>query len=393
MDSDKLDISEHFRAIAELGGHVAWIIDCATLLPTYISPSVTALLGYDPEEFTEQLAHHAPDSPLALLCAGLAERLASFAHGDQSRKYLVRDFDQQHKDGSVVPIQVTSTVLADAAGKAQSVVGILRDASAERNRVLEQRRFASMLNHEFRTPLSTIDGAVQRLEVTGVNADEPTRLRYRKIQNAVDRLTGMLDEYLSPDKLEEISAARPADSVVPRTLLDEAAAQAQAAGRAATVNAADLPDKLRCQPQGVRMALKVLIDNALQYSPADSPIALSGRCADHGIELLVRDQGDGVPDTEIAAIFSKGARASNAVGKGSGLGLYMARSVVEVHGGSISMRNVVPRGAEFRIWLPVRSVGGKSVASKVINSDNSHNQQIGETREKIDNLTGVTRST
>jgi signal transduction histidine kinase len=231
-----------------------------------------------------------------------------------------------------------------------------------------------MLNHEFRTPLSTIDGAIQRLEVTGANADEATRARYRKIANAVDRLISMLDEYLSPERLEAIGSRRAPGAIEPRLLLEEGAHQARAAGPSVTVEAGELPGNLRCEPQGLRLAFKVLIDNAILYSPPEGLIALSARRAAGGIELVVRDQGGGVPEDETGRIFDKFYRGRNAVGAGSGLGLYMARSVVEVHGGSLDMRNLDIRGAEFRIWLPARGLGGKSVASTASSSDNSFNK-------------------
>lgn len=370
--------AEQFRAIAELNGNVAFIIDCASGLPTYISPSITTVLGYGVEEFAQQMSGGDSASPLAPLCGGLDARLERFAAGDLTRTRLVRHYEQRRKDGQIVPIEVTSLLLNDDAGQACSLVGILRDISRERERVEQQRRFTSMLNHEFRTPLSTIDGAIQRLEVTATNADEPTRQRYRKIQVSVDRLIGMLDDYLSPDRLEEIGRVRQPDCIVPRQLLDEAAALVAAAGRKAVVECGDLPASVRCQPQGVRLALKVLVDNALQYAPGDDVICLSGRTLQGGIELAVSDHGAGVPAGETGIIFDKGVRGSNAAGPGSGRGLYMARSVVEVHGGHMSVESVAPNGATFKIWLPAQRGAGKRVASEVINSDNSANQHTRE---------------
>ena len=365
--------ADQFRVIAEIGGDVAWIVDCASGLPSYISPAIEPMLGYGFADFVHQLGAGAADGPLGPLCAGLRARLARLAAGDLSRLRLVRQFDQLHRDGRLVPIEVISSVLVDQAGQPTSLVGTVRDLSGRREHEAGQRRFASMLNHEFRTPLSSIDGAIQRLEATGVNADRPTRDRYRRISNAVERLIGMLDQYLSPDRIAEIGVKRPADSIDPRQLLEEGAMLARAAGRSVTLELGDLPDALRCEPQGMRLALKVLVENALQYSPADAPIGLSGRRADGGIELLVRDHGAGVPPAETEHIFAKSYRGSNARGAGSGLGLYMARSVVEVHGGMLGVRDVLPDGAEFRIWLPIRMSSGKHVASGGHSSDNSGN--------------------
>jgi signal transduction histidine kinase len=173
--------------------------------------------------------------------------------------------------------------------------------------------------------------------------------------------------------MTSIGARRPADSLDPRQLLEEGAQLARAAGRSVLVDAGDLPDRLRCDPQGLRLALKVLVVNAIQYGPAAAPLSLSGRCGGGGIELAVRDRGAGVPPAETGQIFAKGWRGSNAGQRpGSGLGLYMARAIVDVHGGTLGVRNL-EEGAEFRIWLPVTDAAGKVVASGRHRSDNSRN--------------------
>jgi PAS domain S-box-containing protein len=344
---------EQFRAIAELGDEVAWIIDCASATLSYISPSIETLLGYTADDVRRQLASDGADGPLSALCAGLAARLQRFAAGDASRGQLLRQFELTHRDGRLVPIEVRSRLLVDAHGGASALVGSVRDLGALRAQEAAQRRFASMLNHEFRTPLSSIDGAIQRLEAGAAQVDEATRGRYRRIGVAVERLIALLDEHLSPERMEQIGAPRVARGIDPRRLLDEGAALVRAAGRAVTLEVGALPATLRCDPQGLRLAFKVLIQNALDHAPATSAIAVCGGVAEGGIELLVRDGGAGVAPDETERIFAKGYRGRDAGTRaGSGLGLYMARAVVEVHGGSIGMRNLAGGGAEFRIWLP-----------------------------------------
>ncbi len=375
LGSSDMVASEQFRTIAELRGDVAWVIDCASGLPTYISAALSTLLGYDEQDIADHLNGSQPNPVLVALCAGLPDRLQRFGAGDLSRRRVERKYAQRHKLGHNVQIEVISTLVCDDQGVPVSLVGILRDNTDEHDRVEKQRRFSSMLNHEFRTPLSTIDGAIQRLESTHTQADDATRQRYRKIQGAVDRLIGMMDDYLSPERLDQIGQQRPADVADPAALLEEAAEQVRKAGRTAQVDAGALPAQLRCQPQGVRMALQVLVGNALRYSPPDSAVALTGALAGGGVTLMVRDQGPGVPDGETTLIFGKHYRATNTQGDGAGLGLYLARSVIEVMGGSVSMRNLAPHGAEFRIWLPVRTTTGKVIAPAVTNCDNSYNQQ------------------
>lgn len=248
------------------------------------------------------------------------------------------------------------------------------EIAAERQALAaQQKKFASMLSHEFRTPLSTIDGAVQRLETTGAHHDEGTRKRYRKIQTAVDRMLAMLDEYLSPDRMASIGRERQPNEIDPAALLQAVGEQARSRRSQLTVRVDGLPPWVRCDPAGVRLCLEIVIDNAVKYTNDNTPIELMGKMAtEGGIEFLVRDHGAGLPEAELLRVFDKSFRGSNASGvPGSGLGLYMARSIADVHGGTITAKNVSESGTEFRIWLPLADSSGKNLAQRSGNSDNS----------------------
>ena len=365
-----LATADAFRTIAELGGDLAFILDCATRTFVYLSPGVDDLLGYGIVDIEQQLAEGG-DGPLAALCAGLPERLRRFAAGDGSRLRVTRAFEVRRPDGRTTPVDVVSTLLADAAGQPRSLAGLVRDLSARRAHEIEQKRFASMLNHEFRTPLSTIDGAIQRLEATAAHADAPTRQRYRKIAVATDRLIAMLDDYLSPERMAELGRQRQPNAVAPRLLLEEVVAQARAAGRPVRFDADGLPASLRGEPAGLRLALKLVLENALRHTPAGSALQVSGRRSGGGIELALRDEGPGVAAEDVPYIFDKGYRGASAgATPGKGLGLYMARSVVEVYGGALGVVPAEGGGAEFRLWLPAQEAAPKNLASSEGSSDN-----------------------
>jgi len=371
--------AEHLLAIAEIGGDLAWVIDLPGGELSYLSPAVEQLSGYSARQW--QAREGATAAMFAELMAGLPARLARLRAGDNSRRRLVRELELPHRKGHKVAVEIISTVMAKPAGVPTALVGIVRDIASRREHEAGRRRFASMLNHEFRTPLSTIDGAIQRLQVTGAAADPATLDRYRKIGNAVDQMIGMLEQYLSPDVVAASGTAARADRVNPRRLLEEGAAMVRAAGREALLELGKLPDSLRGQPQGLRLALKVLVDNALQYGPPDTPIRLTGGVTSSGIRLTVADQGAGVPAGEQETIFGKNSRGSNSVSlPGAGLGLYMARSVVEVHGGVITLQQGANendsglRTTQFSIYLPIRTSAGKDVASAGHSSDNSGNK-------------------
>ena len=372
-----ISLSVQFRAIAEMGGDIAWSIDCASGQALYISPVAERVLGYPIGDIARQFA--GADGPVAPMCAGLTQRLQRFAEGDVTRVQLVREFDVPRSDGDTIPLQITSRLLLDDNGNAVVLVGIARDMSDRRARDKERRRFASMLNHEFRTPLSTIDGAVQRLEATHHHADEATRARYRKIGLATDRLIAMLDDYLSPERMIEIGQRRNADGLSPKLVLEEGAAIAREAGRHVQLELGELPASVRCDPAGLRLAMKILVDNAVQFSPGDTTIVLRGMTVPaapgsaiaQNLELSVCSHGAAIPAEEAELVFNKFFRGRNAQGlPGSGLGLYMARSVIEVHGGAVALASAPgATPTTFKIDLPIRD-SGKQLASPKPSSDN-----------------------
>ncbi|MEG1326636.1 MAG: HAMP domain-containing sensor histidine kinase, partial [Janthinobacterium sp.] len=314
-----------------------------------ISPAAQSLTGHDLPALREYAAQLAADVPA---------RLQRWRDGDNSRLSLLREVELPHADGHVLALEISSTIVPAAAGRGVTLAGTVRDVSAaqaqEAEREKEQKRFASMLSHEFRTPLATIDGAIQRLVSTSTEADEATRKRYVKIQTAVDRLLGMIDDYLSPERMAAIGRERAADGIAPLALLQQAAATVPASHPVQLELDEDLPAKLRCDVPGMALCLKILLDNAVKFSAPGSAITLSARLVpEGGVALCVRDAGPGLREDELAHMFEKGSRGSHATHPGAGLGLYMARAVVDVHGGSLQGHNLPEGGALFRIWLPL----------------------------------------
>lgn len=220
----------------------------------------------------------------------------------------------------------------------------------------ERERFVAMVSHEFRTPLATIDGAVQHLVMDAGSVDAATRKRYGKIQKAADRLTSLMDSYVLQERLGRGGPGLELEPVPTLSLLHDlqASSAALAADHLVTVDDGDRPETVLCDAALMRLALRVLADNAVKYTPPGSEVRLSCRRAqDHGVEFRVRDNGPGIHDDELPRLFDKFFRGRGAMQQsGSGIGLYLARSVVASHGGSLTAHNIPGGGAEFRVWLP-----------------------------------------
>jgi len=353
---------ERFRLIAENTGDVIWMMDAESLQFTYISPSIQRQRGFTPDEMMAlHRAAQATPTPLsaknmAQMQQRLRERIHAYIAGDESARRESNEIDQPHKDGRIIPLEVVSTLLCDENNVPRAIIGVSRDISARRQAQEEQKRFVAMVSHEFRTPLATIDGAVQRLQATTGEADEATQKRYTKIQKAVDRLTALLDDYLTQDRIDSAGHGLHLSLASPIALLWDAQASAKALSvdHEIEVDARDAPKHFLCDVDRLRLTLRVLADNAVKYTPPGSRITLRARGMAHGgIEFVVADNGNGIPENELPHVFDKFFRGQGASQQsGSGLGLHMARAVAEMHGGTLSAGNRPAGGAQFTLWLP-----------------------------------------
>jgi PAS domain S-box-containing protein len=227
----------------------------------------------------------------------------------------------------------------------------------------ERERFVAMVSHEFRTPLATIDGAIQHLVMDDDGVDAATRRRYDKIQKATDRLTSLMDDYVLQERLGRSGQGLDLERVSTLSLLQDmqASSSALSAEHKVGIDEDDRPETVLCDAALMRLALRVLADNAVKYTPPGSAIRLGcRRAANHGVEFSVRDNGAGIPEDELPRLFDKFFRGRGGTQQpGSGIGLYLARSVVASHGGTLTAHNLPAGGVEFRVWLP-DGAGGAS---------------------------------
>lgn len=359
--SRALSASEgRYRLIAENVQDVLWKYEFGRQRASYVSPSISRLTGFTPEEAMAQSL----DDALTPASVELLRKAISslIEHPEAAKKVL--ELEACCKNGSTVWTEDTISIIRDDAGRATEVIGISRDLTERRKAQEEQKRFVAMVSHEFRTPLATIDGAVQRLAASAEQASEATRKRYAYIQQAADRLTALLDDYLTQDQFGTGERSLHLKHVSPSFLLKDALASASAlsGGHRFTLMEADMPDILLCDQGMMRLALRVLADNAVKYTPPGSEIRFTCRPArDHGVEFLISDNGLGIPPDELPHVFKKffrGRRTGQLAG--FGVGLHLAHSVVTSHGGTLTVRNLPEGGTEFRVWLPSIPVNWKA---------------------------------
>ena len=236
---------------------------------------------------------------------------------------------------------------------------MLQEKLAEEQRLtLLQRNFVSMASHEFRTPLGVIDGHAQRLismrdRLTAQELAE----RARKVRNAVGRMTQLIDNLIGSARLIDGRI----DLYYRPTQLDLAALVREVCHlqRELTPNAQILeavePRSMYGDANLLRQVLGNLLSNAVKYSPAGGLIRVSASEEGAQVAVVIEDHGIGIPEKDQQHVFERYYRGSNTSGiVGSGVGLYLVRTIVDLHGGTVSLGSQEGEGSRFTVRLPIR---------------------------------------
>jgi K+-sensing histidine kinase KdpD len=212
----------------------------------------------------------------------------------------------------------------------------------------------SSVSHDLRTPLAVVTGAASSLLEDTIDAATRRELTETIFQEA-QRLNRLVRDILDMTRLEAGAVRvnkewQPLEEVVGAALnrLEDALV-----GRQVLTN---LPADLPLVPLDavlIEQLLLNLLENALKYTAADTPLEIRAHAQLGGVEILVADRGPGIPEAEQRLIFDKFYRMNAAPGGGAGLGLAICKAIVAAHGGQISVDGRVGGGAEFHIYLPV----------------------------------------
>jgi two-component system sensor histidine kinase KdpD len=253
-------------------------------------------------------------------------------------------------------LEAIGTLLAIGMEHARAVEQLGQTEAARQG---EQLRTALLdaVTHALRTPLTSIKASVTNL-LSNPSLKEPERQELLTIINEEsDRLNRLVGEAGEMAKLDaggvELQVApHPIDHVITAALEH---CRNKLGNRVVHIQvAANLP-MVRVDVARAREALVQLIENANQYSPHDQPITITAEASGNFVMTSVADRGDGIADPEQALIFEKFYRGRDQrYGvEGTGMGLPIAKAIVEAHGGTMSLTSQRGRGSVFSFTLPV----------------------------------------
>ena len=246
-------------------------------------------------------------------------------------------------------------------------------ASSQRARRLAERQmeFVAAVSHELRTPVAAICSSSENLADGVVTEPSQVRAYGAAIRDEGRRLGDMLERVLEFAGAIRSRGPAPAEDVAVSALVDDAlrpfAPQLEARGFTVVREIApDLPP-LRGDSFALRRALQNLVENALKYDEGGRWLAVRAGLDENGrgIRISIEDHGEGIAPSELAHVFEpffRGRQARAAQVRGFGLGLALARRLVEDHGGRLRVDSAPGRGTAFTIHLPaVSSAAPKTV--------------------------------
>jgi signal transduction histidine kinase len=241
----------------------------------------------------------------------------------------------------------------------------IRSYEAERTTVEELRRlsalradFVSLVSHELRSPMAAVIGSARTLQQRWRQlAPEQRESFLALIADETSRLATLVGDVLDTSRIEAGTFSFTFEPVDLGQLIEESVAHASVSQDEVPVRAEvekSLP-VVRGDRERLRQVLANLIDNAVKYSPAGEAVDVFAHSENGRVEVTVRDSGPGIPAEQQKVIFEKFGRGrmTAAVKPGTGLGLFIARSIAEAHGGSLEVRSSPGRGSAFTLALPL----------------------------------------
>ncbi|MBD2122243.1 ATP-binding protein [Trichocoleus sp. FACHB-262] len=356
---------EQLRNLVEQINDWVWEADIKAVF-SYVSPKVSAILGYEPNEV-------------------IGKTLDQFMLEDEAKRYttLISYFTAQqtpftqlettlvHKNGRLVVCESSASPIFGQQNQLEGYRGVTRDIT-ERKQAEQQirkaltkekelselkSRFINTASHEFRTPLTTILASAEGLEHYSHKWSDEKKLTYlHRIQSTVHHLNGLLNDVLLIGKSTAGKLEYQPTPLDLEKFCYELVEEVQLSSPNHSINfvsdglchSACMDEKL------VRHILINLLSNAVKYSPTGGQVNFQLSCQDRMAAFQVQDSGIGIPQQDQKCLFESFHRATN-VGNipGTGLGLSIVKQAVETHRGTVSVNSTVGLGTTFTVLLPL----------------------------------------
>ncbi|HXF06470.1 MAG TPA: ATP-binding protein [Blastocatellia bacterium] len=355
------EMRDLFERVIESMSEALFLLDSSGRI-VRVNRAAGRLLGMDPEELTGK--------PFADVCGTTdvpttPKELLDRAPGGTLTHY---ETTIRSLTGQAIPVNLSCVLSRDRRGKITGVLINARDISeiyqaqqAERELMRLKEEFVASISHELRTPLASIKGFAELLRKG--KADDPALQQefLTRMIHEVDRLMALVNDLLDMSRME---SGRLELTLVEVDLADVITETFKTLGTLAEQKGITLRSTLPDQPLVVRadrlrleQVLINLVGNAIKFTDGPKPVLVTAESETDRVVVKVIDQGPGIPEEEIPRLFDKFYQVTSSAkraAKGTGLGLYISRLIVEAHGGHIGVITELGKGSTFYFTLPRR---------------------------------------
>lgn len=269
------------------------------------------------------------------------------------------------KNNTSLPISYTASIIQNTSGAAIGIMVLIRDIRPAKELTRLKSEFVSVVSHQLRTPASAVkwylETLIENRHGNPINHWQEERLKQTYQSN--ERMIHLINDLLN---VSRIDSGRFNLKIVPAALKpmiidvsNELVHFAHAHNVSISNRLADSLPLVQADIDKVREVIMNLLTNAIKYtSPGHHEVLVTAEVKDPHVVFAVHDQGIGVPDKDLEHMFQKFYRADNAVEsqtEGSGLGLYIAREIIRLHGGDIWLESKLSQGTTVFFSLPISS--------------------------------------
>lgn len=266
------------------------------------------------------------------------------------------------KDGSTLAVSDSASPIVSSEGEVIGCVVVFRDITKERELDKIKSEFVSVASHQLRTPLTSIKWYIELLlEEKNGNLNKMQREFVKRIYEGNERMINLVNDLLNVSRIDsgrKFSIVRKHEDIIHviKNIVDELKVQAKERNIKIKFTK-NVPDEctLFIDANKIGEVILNLMTNAIKYSKEGGTVTVDVVETNKKATLSVQDQGVGIPQSQQKYIFNKLFRADNVVRmhiKGTGLGLYIAKSIVEDHEGKIYFESKLNKGTTFFIELP-----------------------------------------
>jgi PAS domain S-box-containing protein len=259
--------------------------------------------------------------------------------------------------GEEVWLSLSEAVMRDPLGAVAGRIFAFRDISADRMVEQVKSDFVAAVSHELRTPLTSIYGFAETLLRQDIPFGEDERRTFLGyIASESERLTEIVDQLLNVARLDTGDLQVELGRIDLGSVVSEVVETVEDGnGHRFEIDLPDEPLAAEADPDKVRQVFNILVENALRYSPEGGTVTVGARRNADRVEVRVVDEGMGIPASEREWIFRKFYRAESAArdgAAGTGLGLFIAKELVNAMGGRIWVDSTEGEGSSFAFELP-----------------------------------------